>query len=432
MTKTAKIAIVVALVILVSVVLALELNKRSPTTSLGDKASDRGTGRTKSVQGPPQTNTKSLPRLVDLGAGKCIPCKLMAPILKELKTEYAGILQVDVFDVSKDPDVARKYGIRLIPTQIFYDSSGKELFRHEGFISKEDILAKWKQLGVDLTQKPAEFSRWKPLVPDRRPPGSACTMCDGNVKPRTRTIIRANSGDIVLCSPHCFFIFYSSLLDTTGVVGRLTATDWASGKALAAEKTFYLYGLDEKARPTIKAFAGRDDALAEMRTSGGSVVDWATLCSKELAVRCAFCDRAVYPEDACRVKVNGMYNWSCCPMCGLGVAVRLQKDIELEVKDALTGEIVRVRTLSGGISSLEPNTAVAWAGKKKTDDGSIVSAGCFKQAFFTSEEHLEKWLEQHPLATGQMVKVTQALAAKMKLTPQQIRGACKIGECDVN
>ena len=95
----------------------------------------------------------TLPSLVDLGAGKCIPCKMMAPILEELKTEYAGILTVDFIDVWVNPDEGKKYSIRMIPTQIFYDASGKELFRHEGFFSKTDILTKWKELGIDIGQK---------------------------------------------------------------------------------------------------------------------------------------------------------------------------------------------------------------------------------------------------------------------------------------
>jgi len=91
-----------------------------------------------------------LPRLVDLGADKCIPCKKMAPILRELKSEYVGQFEVEFIDVWKKPDAARPYKIVLIPTQIFYDAGGKEVFRHEGFFGKEDILAKWKELGVDL------------------------------------------------------------------------------------------------------------------------------------------------------------------------------------------------------------------------------------------------------------------------------------------
>ena len=95
---------------------------------------------------------EGLPRLVDLGATKCIPCKMMAPILEDLKKTYSGKLDVRFIDVWENPDAGKKYAINLIPTQIFYDAAGKELFRHEGFFSKEDILAKWKELGVELPQ----------------------------------------------------------------------------------------------------------------------------------------------------------------------------------------------------------------------------------------------------------------------------------------
>ncbi len=92
-----------------------------------------------------------LPRLVDLGADKCIPCKMMAPVLADLKTNYVGRLEVEFIDVWKNPDAGKPYKIKLIPTQIFFDARGKERFRHQGFFSKEDILAKWKELGVDLS-----------------------------------------------------------------------------------------------------------------------------------------------------------------------------------------------------------------------------------------------------------------------------------------
>ena len=103
-----------------------------------------------------EARMSTLPKLVDLGAGKCIPCKKMAPILEELKKEYEGKLEVVFIDVWKTPDEAKKYDINLIPTQIFFDASGKEQFRHEGFFAKEDILAKWKELGVELKPAKAE------------------------------------------------------------------------------------------------------------------------------------------------------------------------------------------------------------------------------------------------------------------------------------
>ena len=100
---------------------------------------------------------KSLPRLIDLGAKKCIPCKQMVPVLGALTAEYAGRLEVVFIDVWKNRAASKEYGIRLIPTQIFYDASGRELFRHEGYWSKEAILAKFKELGVSLSE-PAEPS----------------------------------------------------------------------------------------------------------------------------------------------------------------------------------------------------------------------------------------------------------------------------------
>lgn len=95
---------------------------------------------------------KSLPRLVDLGAKKCIPCKQMIPVLGALTSEYAGRLEVVFIDVWENRAAGKEYGIRLIPTQIFYDASGKELFRHEGYWSKEAILAKFEELGVNLSE----------------------------------------------------------------------------------------------------------------------------------------------------------------------------------------------------------------------------------------------------------------------------------------
>jgi thioredoxin 1 len=112
----------------------------------------------KEANGPLVTTVKAvapvkLPRFVDLGADKCIPCKMMVPVIDELSKEYKGKLQVEFYDVWKNPVYGQQYGIRVIPTQIFIDPDGKELFRHEGFFSKENILAKWKMFGFDFSKK---------------------------------------------------------------------------------------------------------------------------------------------------------------------------------------------------------------------------------------------------------------------------------------
>lgn len=99
-------------------------------------------------ESPEPAKVKALPRLVDLGADKCIPCKEMAPILASLREEYRGVVTVDFIDVWKHPEAGQAFGIRLIPTQIFYDTSGREVYRHVGFLSREEILKQFKEMGV--------------------------------------------------------------------------------------------------------------------------------------------------------------------------------------------------------------------------------------------------------------------------------------------
>jgi thiol-disulfide isomerase/thioredoxin len=373
-----------------------------------------------------------VPKLVDLGADKCIPCKMMAPILKDLKTEYAGRMDVEFIDVRKNPDAGKAHKIKLIPTQIFFDASGNERFRHEGFYGKEDILAKWKELGVDVKGKAsAGIVRETPVAADTRLRESVCFMCDGDVNAKTRTVVKGQSEQRVLCGPHCYFIFLSSIVgaDPKAEEAKVSVTDWVGGNLVSATTANYLYGMDAKGRATIKAFADKDAATKEQQTNAGNLVSWEVLRGKELPTRYAFCDRAVYPEDACAVKFGTTRGYGCCTHCSIGVAARLKQDIEVEAKDGLTGEPIRVKTLDGQIASLEPTTAVAWFGQKKGPDGKWVSAGCFKQAFFVNEANLQKWLEARPAMTGRQITIAQALADKMKLSPEQIAKACKLGEC---
>jgi len=430
MNKIWKIGIVVLLIAVVAIVIINKQMGSSPGTDADKSAAQ--------VSQP----AAGLPRLLDLGSTVCIPCKMMAPILEELKKEYAGRLQVEFIDVMANPDAGTPYKISLIPTQIFFDASGKERFRHEGFFSKEDILAKWKELGVDLSAgAPAQapqtsagpaFSRMEPAKADDRPKTAICHLCDGDINPKTLVVVKSAKGDVRLCGPHCYFILYSCLTeDKTDFEKKVSVADWADGAAVPATTAVYLYGAEEKTgRPTVKAFASREAAEKERQASGGNLLAWNVLQEKELAARCGFCDRAVYPQDAARVDTaDGIHTWGCCSHCALGVAARTGKDIEVHEKDRLTGEMIVVKTASGSVGSLEPKTAVAWFGLRKAPDGKFVSAGCFHQGFFVNEDNLKKWVEQNPTATGKAISIAQALADKMKLTPQQIQKACKIGEC---
>jgi len=108
----------------------------------------------KNTKKPVKPTVKQLPKLLDLGATKCVPCKMMAPILEELAKDYKGQLTVEFIDVWKNEKAAEKYKIKSIPTQIFYDAKGKEFFRHVGFFSKEDILKTFEKQGIKF-KKPA-------------------------------------------------------------------------------------------------------------------------------------------------------------------------------------------------------------------------------------------------------------------------------------
>ena len=98
---------------------------------------------------------KALPKMIDLGAGACIPCKAMKPILEQATIAYSGQAEIVFIDVWKDRSIGSKYGIRTIPTQIFYDTTGKEVWRHEGFLGREDIDKKFAELGVNLPSQEA-------------------------------------------------------------------------------------------------------------------------------------------------------------------------------------------------------------------------------------------------------------------------------------
>ena len=89
-----------------------------------------------------------LPKLLDFGAGKCIPCKKMAPILKELTEEYKGRVIIKVIEVYDERELTQINRIRLIPTQIFFDAENREVFRHEGFMDKEQIKKVFEKMGV--------------------------------------------------------------------------------------------------------------------------------------------------------------------------------------------------------------------------------------------------------------------------------------------
>lgn len=97
----------------------------------------------------PDALKSGLPTLADFGHSTCIPCKEMLPLLEELKSEYKGKANILIIDVYDEQELAYKYEIQLIPTQIFFNNKGEEVFRHEGFMDKDSIKKKMKEIGVE-------------------------------------------------------------------------------------------------------------------------------------------------------------------------------------------------------------------------------------------------------------------------------------------
>ena len=106
---------------------------------------------------PPESDTEEdfkkplsggKPLLVDFGANSCLPCRQIRPILKELSKEYSGKAEILVVDVYKYQNLAKEYKITALPTLVFFDSKGKEIFRHPGAMNKDQIVAKLKEIGA--------------------------------------------------------------------------------------------------------------------------------------------------------------------------------------------------------------------------------------------------------------------------------------------
>jgi thioredoxin 1 len=98
---------------------------------------------------PPELPVQGKVTLVDIGAASCIPCKMMAPILAELKQEYQGRAEVHFVDVRLDKKAIDRFKVKGIPSQVFYDRQGKEVYRHLGFMDKQAIVMVLQKLCVE-------------------------------------------------------------------------------------------------------------------------------------------------------------------------------------------------------------------------------------------------------------------------------------------
>lgn len=116
--------------------------------------SSLGSGSRSSSATTQPAGTDGLPRLISLGAGKCVPCKAMEPIREQLRTEFAGRLVVEYHDVWEDRSFAEKFRIRVIPTLVYVNPAGEEVARTEGYRNREQILEVFREHGMSLDTAP--------------------------------------------------------------------------------------------------------------------------------------------------------------------------------------------------------------------------------------------------------------------------------------
>ena len=106
-------------------------------------------GGSSKIEKADEMPVKGMVTLIDLGATACIPCKMMAPIMVKLEKDYHGKAVIVFIDVWKDKSQAKRFKIRAIPTQIFFDKEGQEVLRHIGFMSEKAIVEQLKKMGVE-------------------------------------------------------------------------------------------------------------------------------------------------------------------------------------------------------------------------------------------------------------------------------------------
>ena len=94
-----------------------------------------------------------LPRFVDLGTTTCAPCRVMLGVMTDLEQKYPGAMIIEFVNVHEQAALADRYGVQIIPTQIFYSPDDRELFRHTGVFKTEEVVAKWAELGFPMAPR---------------------------------------------------------------------------------------------------------------------------------------------------------------------------------------------------------------------------------------------------------------------------------------
>lgn len=106
----------------------------------------------KDKKSPPKP--RPLVTFIELGSDTCIPCKMMRPVMEAVQKEYGDSVSVVYYDINRKREMAVRYNIRVMPTQVFLDKNGKEFHRHEGFYPLEQVMSVIdKKLGIKRTDK---------------------------------------------------------------------------------------------------------------------------------------------------------------------------------------------------------------------------------------------------------------------------------------
>ncbi len=88
------------------------------------------------------------PTMVKFGAEWCGPCRMLKPIMKSVTDKYGDQVTILDLDTEEHQFLASRFKVSGIPLLIFYDKDGKEVFRHTGFMTEEDLVKQLKELGV--------------------------------------------------------------------------------------------------------------------------------------------------------------------------------------------------------------------------------------------------------------------------------------------
>ena len=100
-----------------------------------------------------QFPSKGKVTMIDLVAEYCLPCQMMVPILNKIKKNYQEKADIIFIDVHHNREQALRFGVRVLPTQIFFDANQKEVFRHEGFMGEQEIVSQLTSMGVQPDQQ---------------------------------------------------------------------------------------------------------------------------------------------------------------------------------------------------------------------------------------------------------------------------------------